>query len=252
MGRIHFTINKTAPDIPRFFNEKSESAAVVILAIYVLFLISVTKYNVAGVLTYASLPLMIAVASRIQIAPILKKILFISPFILMVAVANPFLDKKEIGSFAGIPFTGGMISGAVIVLKSSIIIFTLLVFSSLIPFYRFCEILRTFKVPDVFITQLLLLYRYSFLLADEALAIQKARNMRSFGKKGKDIITTAKLIGSLLIRTSSKADRIYRAMVARGFDGTLIRNHKVVFGIQGWFLVIGALCIFLIIKIVFR
>jgi cobalt/nickel transport system permease protein len=81
-------------------------------------------------------------------------------------------------------------------------------------------------VPELFVTQLLLVYRYSFLLAEEAGSIKKARDIRSFNGKGKDLFTTAKLIGSLLIRTTSRAEKIFMAMTARGFQSGLAKKTE--------------------------
>jgi cobalt/nickel transport system permease protein len=70
-------------------------------------------------------------------------------------------------------------------------------------------------------TQLLLMHRYVFVLAGEARSMRRARDLRSFGGRGKELRSAAGMIGTLMLRTFDRSDRIYRAMTARGFTGTL-------------------------------
>jgi cobalt/nickel transport system permease protein len=76
-------------------------------------------------------------------------------------------------------------------------------------------------VPRVFVVQLLLLYRYLFVLTDEASRMSRARALRSFGRGSMEMRVFIPLAGALLIRTMDRAQRIYGAMLARGFDGTI-------------------------------
>lgn len=190
---------------------------VLVLAMFVLFVLSVPKYNLPAVITYASFPVLLIIASKLPAMTLLKRLAIFSPFVFLMASANPFFDRQPFFQFSGITITGGMMSGMVIIAKTMVTMTAVLSISLCLPFYRLGKALRGLGVPEVFVTQLLLVYRYSFLLVEEAGAMQKARDMRAFGGKGKDLFTTAKLIGSLLIRTTSKAERIYMAMTARGF-----------------------------------
>ena len=60
----------------------------------------------------------------------------------------------------------------------------------------------------------------------------RARNLRSFNGKGKGIRTYGPLLGNLLLRTISRAERIYMAMVCRGFDGNIRIINRYTFGIK--------------------
>ncbi len=194
-----------------------DGAAIVILALFIFFVISVPKFDLAGVIALAAFPLLLITASGIALMPILKRLVIASPFILFMAAGNLALDR----SIAGFAITGGMISASVIVLKTVVTLVTLLSLMAVMPFHRFGLALRSLRVPEPFVTQLLLVYRYSFLLSEEAAMMQKARDLRSFGGRGKGVLVTARLIGSLLIRTTARAERIYMAMSARGFHAAL-------------------------------
>lgn len=196
-------------------------AILCVWGVYILAVLSLPKYDITGVLAFAAFPVFVISSASIPIGTILKRLGLLSPFVLMMAAANPFFDRTPLVTIHGIAVSGGFVSASVIVAKSVLSITAILTLLHCVPFYRLCTALRDLRVPEVFVTQLLLLYRYSHLLVEEAMALQKARNLRAFGRKGKGIFTTAKLIGSLLIRTVERAERIYKAMLARGFSGTM-------------------------------
>ena len=54
-----------------------------------------------------------------------------------------------------------------------------------------------------------------------AAAMQQARDARSFGRKSYPLKVWGTLVGQLLIRTFDRAERISRAMLARGFTGRI-------------------------------
>ena len=210
---------------PSFFTI-GDLPALILSTMFVLFVLSVPKYNLPAVITYASFPVLVITTATIPVKPLLHRIALLSPFVLIMAAANPWLDRRPFFDFFGIMISGGMISGLVIVVKTMVTITALQLLIVIIPFYRLGTALRCVGVPELFVTQLLLVYRYSFLLAEEAASMQRARNIRSFNGKGKDLFTTAKLIGSLLIRTTSRAEKIYMAMIARGFQGGVAKKRE--------------------------
>lgn len=90
------------------------------------------------------------------------------------------------------------------------------------------------------VTQLLLLYRYIFVLGDEALRMTRARSLRAVGRRGTGMRVYAQMLGQLLLRTFARAQRIYLAMKCRGFDGRMriarrlhLRSSDVAF-VLGW------------------
>ncbi|MGC8775394.1 MAG: energy-coupling factor transporter transmembrane component T [Chlorobaculum sp.] len=225
-----------------------DGAAIVILALFILFVISVPKFDLAGVIAFAAIPLLLTTASGIALMPVLKRLVIVSPFILFMAAGNLALDRSAALTVAGIAITGGMISASVIVLKTVVTLAALLSFMAVMPFHRFGMALRSLHVPEVFVTQLLLVYRYSFLLAEEAEMMQKARDLRSFGGRGKGPVVTAKLIGSLLIRTTARAQRIYMAMSARGFQTALDSRTPIAIKPGDLFAIAGTVALFAFVR----
>jgi cobalt/nickel transport system permease protein len=77
------------------------------------------------------------------------------------------------------------------------------------------------RVPMKLVYLFFFFYRYISVMHEEYLRLRRAMTLRSF-KPGTNIHTYrsyAYLIGMLLVRSFDRSERIYRAMLARGFQG---------------------------------
>ena len=122
---------------------------------------------------------------------------------------------------AGIPLSAGWLSFLTILIKFTLTISAALLLIATTSFPGICHALRSLGVPAVFVSQLLFLYRYLFVLMEEAMRLVRARDMRSFGNRGSGMKVVARLIGTLFFRTVERAERIYSAMLTRGFNGDM-------------------------------
>ena len=61
--------------------------------------------------------------------------------------------------------------------------------------------------------------------------IIRAREMRSFGSRGTGMKVFVRLIGILFLRTMDRAERIYYAMLSRGFQGDIpsLKRSRIAF-----------------------
>lgn len=79
--------------------------------------------------------------------------------------------------------------------------------------------MRFFRIPGLFIMMLSFFYRYIFLFLDNVHKMQHARDARSFNNKQRfNLSTVSRMIGSLFIRSYEQSERVYVAMLARGYD----------------------------------
>ena len=237
---------------PAFFiRDLDPRALVVVWGTFVVAMLSVPKYDVPGVLAFAAFPVFVILAHRLPGRAMARRLLLLSPFVLVMAAANPFFDRTPFLTVGGLAISGGMVSAFVIVAKSIVSLLAVMTLVSCLPFPRLCAALRGLGAPEVFVTQLILLQRYLGVLTQEALALQQARDLRSFSGRGQGVGTTAKLLGSLLLRTSARAERIYRAMVARGFAGSLPQDRSGRWGWRELAFLVPALLLFLVTRVVF-
>ena len=75
------------------------------------------------------------------------------------------------------------------------------------------------RVPAILVSILALMYRYLFVLVDEAQRMRRARASRTF-RPGRwwRWHALATVIGQLFVRSTERAERIYAAMIARGWS----------------------------------
>jgi len=167
---------------------------------------------------------------------ILKRSLVIFPFVLLIAIFIPFFKEGEIaGSYniwlwqVSVTYSGLFILANVIV-KAWLCILTLILLSSTTKLAELLKGLRQLGIPRVMILILSFMYRYIFVMADEVMRMQQARDSRNFGgKRLHQMKTIGNMVGTLFIRSYERGERIYAAMLSRGFDGKVRTLHKFTF-----------------------
>ena len=112
---------------------------------------------------------------------------------------------------------GGMVFLSILV-KSTLCLFTMIMLSNTTPFSSVLHTMKRLGVPRLLVTILALMYRYLFVLIDEAERLNRARASRTFSaSRTKKWHMLASLIGQLFVRSTERAERIYSAMTARGW-----------------------------------
>ncbi len=91
--------------------------------------------------------------------------------------------------------------------------------------------LEHLRIPSILTTIIALLYRYLFVLGDEVFRLMRAREARSAAaaapgqRSGGSAIWRARvaghMAGQLFLRSYERSDRVYNAMLARGYAGHL-------------------------------
>ncbi len=85
--------------------------------------------------------------------------------------------------------------------------------------------LACFRVPHIFLAVLGAVARTLWIVTEEAQRMNRARLMRGAGAPlGTQIRVVGGMIGSLMLRSFDRAERVHRAMLARGYDGGQLRQ----------------------------
>jgi cobalt/nickel transport system permease protein len=197
---------------------------------FVVAVVSFGKYEISAMLPFAVYPLVMMSAGNIPLSFVARKLLIVSPFIIFVGIFNPLLDRDILLTLGSLTVSGGWVSFISIVLRAVLTLSAVMALLATTGMSGIAAGMEKLGVPRVFIVQLLFLYRYLFVLAEEALRLTRARALRSFGRQGRGLRPYAALLGHLLLRTLDRADRIHRAMLARGFDGEFRRLRPLRFG----------------------
>lgn len=201
-------------------------AKVVATVLFLFTVISFPKYEVAGLIPFFLFPVLLMTMGEIPFLFVVKKVLFVSPFAIFIGIFNPLLDTGTVAVIAGMPISAGWISFVSIILKFSLTISAAILLVATTSFPGVCHALRQLGFPSLFTSQLLFLYRYLFVLMEEAMRIIRARDMRAFGTRGTGIKVFVRLIGILFLRTVDRAERVYYAMLSRGFQGDMPSLRK--------------------------
>lgn len=196
---------------------------------FIVAVVSFDKYALSAILPFFLYPIVLISLGGLPYKYLLKKILIVSPFAILIGIFNPLLDREILFHVGSIGIPGGAVSFLSILLRFFLTVSAALILISLTGFNAVCESMRKFGVPKPFIVQLLFFYRYLFVMTDEADRMVRARSLRTFNSRAMSFRIFISLIGHLLLRTLDRAERIYRAMCCRGFDGHfhIIRSMEI-------------------------
>ncbi|HSJ54951.1 MAG TPA: cobalt ECF transporter T component CbiQ [Anaerolineae bacterium] len=178
----------------------------------------------------AVLALAAIAAAEVPLVEALKRSTIALPFAGMVALSLPFTRAGQevwgaevLGWHVGITDEGLALFVAVVAKAwLSVTISGLLVATT--PFPKLLRALHWLRVPAVLVSTISFMYRYLFVLVDEAQRLHTARESRSAGQGG-TVLWRARvlggMVGSLFIRSYERSERIYAAMLSRGFAGEI-------------------------------
>lgn len=215
-------------------------AKVATTAAFILCVVSFGTYELSAMLPFIVFPLFLAIDANLPLGFLARRLLIMAPFAVLIGAFNPLFDTVVVARVAGVAISGGWVSFFSIVLRFLLTAFAALVLIGTTGLSGVCAALERLGMPQVLSAQLMLLYRNIFLLGEETMRMARARSLRSFAGRGMGWRVYAQMLGSLLLRTIARAQRIHHAMLARGFDGSvrIVRPlrftlHDVVFT-AGW------------------
>ncbi len=113
-----------------------------------------------------------------------------------------------------------------------------------------CELVHL-KIPSIFVLQLVMIYRYIFVLVEEALTMIQAYQLKNPQSKGIAFKDMGSFVGSLLVRSFERSNEVYNAMKCRGFDVKQAYLNYVDFEIENYFLLMMAVGVLMMVKVVF-
>ena len=223
----------------------ARAKAVVTLA-FIVVVMSFPRYEVSALVPLLLYPVTLVSLGRISGRHIVRKVLVAAPFALAVGIFNPIFDRQPQGPFG---VSGGWVSFASILLRFLLTVWAALALVACTGMNRLGAGLGRMGVPRVFVVQLLFLYRYLFVVSDEGGKMLRSVEMRS--EKGRPLRLRAygSLLGTLLLRSMDRAERVYRAMVARGFDGEIRELGWASFRFEDALFAVGWLAFFVVARV---
>ncbi len=149
--------------------------------------------------------LLLAVLARLPARELVRRLLWVEPFALGVALLS-LLQHDGLRVFAAM------------LARSTLCLSCMVLLSSTARFTDLLQALGRARVPSLLVTTLALMHRYVFLLYDEMGRMRRARRSRMFASDRLWVWRSgATVIAHLFIRSFEHAERIYAAMCARGW-----------------------------------
>lgn len=187
----------------------------------------------ASFATYLTLELFLLAASRLPWRHVIKRYLVVLPFIAAVALVVPFLSRGG-GSYNLGPLKlhgRGLLVLWNVTAKATVSVLAVILLSSTTPFPDLLKAMRELRVPTLLVNLLSFAYRYIFVLVDEAQRMRRARDSRGWnGRWIWQSRTIGNMIASLFLRSYERGERVYAAMLARGYDGDVKTLYPYTFG----------------------
>ncbi len=223
-------------------------AKVLTTLVFIVAVVSFGRYELSALLPFFVFPAAVIGIADLPAGYIARKVALLCPFALMVAIFNPLFDRAVMLRLGPVGISGGWISCASILLRASLTVGAAIILLAVTGFPAICRALERLGMPPAFAVQLLFLYRYIFVLTEEGGRAARARELRSCGRKGLGMRVYGALLGSLLIRTWQRAERIHMAMLARGFTGAFHTRHTFRFGTRETVFLFGWSALFIFLR----
>jgi cobalt/nickel transport system permease protein len=181
-----------------------------------------------------ALVLAATLVSRLGVSLVQRRALVALPFALAAVTVvfstdGPVAFTLPLGPWRLEATEPGLVRFLSIVLKSWLSVQMAILLAGTTPFPDLMTAMRALHFPPVLVAIVSFMWRYVFVLADEAMRLSRARSARSAvrpgSKSGGGLTWRARVVGgmagNLFLRSYERSERIYQAMVARGYQGEL-------------------------------
>lgn len=200
-------------------NRIDPTVKLIVSLLFIITVVSFGKYDIGGLLPMFIYPIVCMSLGDLTLGMVGKRALFAMPFVLGIGIFNPLLDRALITIVPGFAIAGGWISFLSLAVKSILTVSTAIILIAVTGIEDIAHSLRKMRVPRIIVVVLLLTYRYISVLMEEAASIWTAYSLRAPGEKGIRKEVWGPLMGQLLMRTYDRGQKVYDAMILRGFHG---------------------------------
>lgn len=178
--------------------------------------------------SYLALLAALILAARVPLTLLAARAALVLPFAGTLAVVNWF--------------HGDASRAAAVLGKSYISALAVLFLLATTPLHALLRGLELLRVPRFFLMVAQFVYRYLFVLSEQAQHMLQARRCRApRGTRQPLASAAAGAIGVLFARSYARAERIHQAMLARGFQGHFVLLDQPSLRAADWLFVSGIL-----------
>lgn len=191
-------------------------------------LVNLLSVNIFAPLGIAVLCLITLISIRIPLRLLMLRLAMPLAMAGVVLVTQLFLNgvtpifSIDLRLFRLTGYEEGLTRGLLIMSRVIGGVLVLLLFAMSTPVHELFRAARWFRTPRVFVELSLLIYRYIFVLLDEVAVMRSAQRVR-LGYRGwrRSMSSATVLGGSLVLRAYDRAERVFEAMLVRGYGGDI-------------------------------
>lgn len=198
------------------------------MLLYILAVVSTGPEAYSSFLLYGVLVFILLLLSKIPFGYLLKRSAGVIPFVFFITLFLPFLKEGEIiWSASFLTFNPaisreGLLIAWNVLIKSYLSILAIIIMVSSGNMADLLKGLERLGVPSLLIMVISFMYRYLFIIGGTLTSMKNAKDSRSVGG-GRWLHTRAlgNMVGTLFIRSYERGEKVYLAMCARGFEGSI-------------------------------
>lgn len=218
---------------PSLIHRWDARVKVIFTLVFILFL-SLTPYRAwSTYILFLAIILSAALVSHLTVGFMVKRTLPALPFLLAAIplIFSGSYPRVSVSIFSGFQVfysPAGCEQFVSIALKSLISIQAAILLTATTRFPDILAALKALKIPWLFLEIIQLMWRYLFVIREEANSLLRARSSRNASGAGSSrnggillwkAQVTGGMAGSLFLRSIERSDRIYAAMLSRGYNG---------------------------------
>lgn len=178
-----------------------------------------------GLAGYGTILILLIGIAQPQAGYLLRRIIPAVVFALFICIFQPFFGDMSGGKiyFAGMTLSRqGTILLGTVVAKSAIAVAAISVLCATTPIQELIKGFSNLHFPKLLIQLTSISHRYLSLFRDELRRMIQARDSRGYqGRWLWQASTIGYLAGTLFVRTLNRGEKIYAAMLSRGYNGEL-------------------------------
>ena len=218
---------------------------IILALMYIIFVISTSCLDFFELPLYSIIIGIMISLSKVSFMDLFKRSLIGLPISLCIGFSN-LLFSTTIINFYGVNISTGVLLFITIIIKNILCLMAVFLLMATTKFDSItCELVHL-KIPSIFVLQLVMIYRYIFVLVEEALTMIQAYQLKNPQSKGIAFKDMGSFVGSLLVRSFERSNEVYNAMKCRGFDVKQAYLNYVDFEIENYFLLMMAVGVLMI------
>ena len=174
-----------------------------------------------------------AAAGRVGPRAVWRRARFILPVVGILVIFLPFVRRGGAQYDLGLltAHEAGLAVGATVAVKALIGTIGAVLLGATTTFPEVLRGLEALRAPRLFVLIAAFMYRYLFVIVEEVGRMRAALVARGFRPRNAlQAGAIGRVVGSLFVRTYARGERVYLAMLSRGYRGSMPQLMPLAFG----------------------